>query len=58
MECAERVVADLGRIIPSTWATHRHKQPGMLRSLRRIIRPSLTVTTAPHLRVVPAASAT
>jgi prolycopene isomerase len=57
-ECAERVVADLGHTIPSTWATHRHKQPGILRSLRRIVRPAPTVATAPHVPVVPTVAAT
>ncbi|QZA13112.1 NAD(P)/FAD-dependent oxidoreductase [Mycolicibacterium holsaticum DSM 44478 = JCM 12374] len=58
MECAEQVVADLGRTIPSTWRTHRHKQPDTLRSLRRIVRPSPTVTTTPRLRALPGAPAT
>lgn len=58
MECAERVLADLGRAIPPTWATHRHKQPGTLRSLRRLFRPSPTVTSVPDRRVLPATSPT
>jgi prolycopene isomerase len=43
MECAERVVADLGHAIPARWDTQRHQQPGAIRSLRRVIRPSQMV---------------
>ena len=31
MECAERVVADLGHAISARWTTQRHQQPGAKR---------------------------
>jgi prolycopene isomerase len=48
MECAERVVADLGRTIPASWNTQRHRQPSARRSLRRLVRPSRTMPAPPR----------
>jgi hypothetical protein len=43
IECAERVVADLGHAISGAVDTQRHQRPGAIRSLRRVIRPSQMV---------------
>lgn len=40
MECAERLLTDLGRPLPASWKTDRHQQPSAMRSLRRVFRPS------------------
>jgi prolycopene isomerase len=48
MECAERVVADLGRTVPAAWNTPRHQQPSLGRSLRRLVKPTPVVTQPPR----------
>lgn len=40
MECAERILADLGRTVPETWRTDRHKQPSLKTFAANAFRPT------------------
>jgi prolycopene isomerase len=39
MECAERILTDLGRPLPPTWHTNRHRAPTLTESITRAITP-------------------
>lgn len=46
MECAERILDDLGLPMPAAWFTPRHKPPGLARTLKLLVRPTRTVAGA------------
>jgi hypothetical protein len=40
MECAERILTDLARPIPTAWQKDRHRQPQLSRLIGNTIRPT------------------